>query len=284
LLDRQELLRQPPLQPKPQSRKFGADSKTWKRPQPAAVANYARPEGLVIWYDEEDAQVFPAGAVTLVKNVATGDYGTTTHLGQLAFAAQEGEAEASYSHDWQIEIPDETLSGDFTIEFWARAAIVSPPLGSVGSSIVQVVCDNGFGLIMSHSAQWDDFENPGTPEENNRIDFTLIQDTGSGLTLNRAIAYESFGSSVQGWKHACFQRINGENVFHYDGDPLVLTQTDGTMPTLGLIPLNARLDFTAFNAEPFTNSAIGQIRIKNSALYGTGTFTPPTKAFYKPAA
>ena len=39
LLDREELLRQPPLQPKPQSRKFGADSKTWKRPQPAAVAS-----------------------------------------------------------------------------------------------------------------------------------------------------------------------------------------------------------------------------------------------------
>lgn len=37
LLDREELLRQPPLQPKPQFRKFGADSKTWKRPQPAAV-------------------------------------------------------------------------------------------------------------------------------------------------------------------------------------------------------------------------------------------------------
>jgi hypothetical protein len=237
---------------------------------------------LVIWYDEEDAQVFPAGAVTLVKNVATGDYGTTTHLGQLAFAAQEGEAEASYSHDWQFEIPDETLSGDFTIEFWARAAVVSPPLGSVGSSIVQVVCDNGFGLNMSHSAQWDDFENPGTPQENNQIDFRLIQDTNSGLTLNRAGVYESFGSSVQGWKHACFQRISGQNVFHYDGDPLVLTQTDGTMPTPGLIPLNAVLDFTATNAEPSTNSAIGQIRISNSARYGTGNFTPPTEAFYVP--
>jgi hypothetical protein len=239
-------------------------------------------EELVIWYDEEDAQVFPAGAVTLVKNVATGDYGTTTHLGQLAFAAQEGDDESSYSHDWQIEIPDETLSGDFTIEFWARAAIISPPLGSVGSSIVQVQSDNGFGLNMSHSAQWDDYENPGTPEENNQIDFRLIQDTDSGLTLNRAGVYESFGSSVQGWKHACFQRINGQNVFHYDGDPLVLTQTDGTMPTPGLIPLNAVLSFTAFNAEPFTNSAIGQIRISNSARYGTGSFTPPTEAFYVP--
>jgi hypothetical protein len=237
---------------------------------------------LVIWYGEEDAQVFPAGAVTLVKNVATGDYGTTTHLGQLAFAAQEGEAEASYSHDWQIEIPDETLSGDFTIEFWARAATVSPPLGSVGSSIVQVQSDNGFGLNMSHSAQWDNLENPGTPEENNQIDFRLFQDTNSGLTLNRAGVYESFGSSVQGWKHACFQRINGQNVFHYDGDPLVLTQTDGTMPTPGLVPLNAVLSFAAFNAGASTNSAIGQIRISNSALYGTGNFTPPTEAFYVP--
>jgi hypothetical protein len=27
---------------------------------------------------------------------------------------------------------------------------------------------------------------------------------------------------------------------------------------------------------------LGQIRIKNSALYGTGTFTPPTEAFYDP--
>lgn len=42
LLDREELLRQPPLQPKPQFRKFGADSRTWKRPQPAAVASAAR--------------------------------------------------------------------------------------------------------------------------------------------------------------------------------------------------------------------------------------------------
>jgi hypothetical protein len=263
---------------------IGARGKRWGEEEPAAVANYVRPEGLVIWFDEEDAQVFPAGAVTLVKNTAQGDYETTTHLGELAFAPQEGDAENSYNHSWQIEIPDETLSGDFTIEFWARAAIVSPPLGSVGSSIVLVQSDNGFGLNMSHSAQWDDFENPGTPEENNRIDFTLIQDTGSGLTLNRAIAYESFGSSVQGWKHACFQRINGENVFHYDGNPLVLTQTDGTMPMRGIIPLNAVLSFTAFNAEPFTNSAIGQIRISNSARYGDGTFTPPTKAFYKPAA
>jgi hypothetical protein len=54
------------------------------------------------------------------------------------------------------------------------------------------------------------------------------------------------------------------------------------MPTPGLIPLNAVLSFTAFNAEPFTNSAIGQIRIKNSAIYGTGSFTPPPEAFYVP--
>jgi hypothetical protein len=239
-------------------------------------------EELVIWYDEEDAQVFPAGAVTLVKNTAQGDYETTTHLGELAFAPQEGDAENSYNHSWQFEIPDEMVSDNFTIEFWARAAIVSPPLGSVGSSGVLVQSDNGFGLNMSHSAQWDDFENPGTPEENNQIDFRLIQDTNSGSTFNRARVYESFGSSVQGWKHACFQRINGQNVFHYDGGPLALIQTDGTMPTPGIIPLNAVFSFSAFNAEPFTNSAIGQIRISNSALYGTGTFTPPTEAFYVP--
>ena len=38
LLDQQELQR-PALQPKPQFRKFGADSRSWKRPQPAAVAS-----------------------------------------------------------------------------------------------------------------------------------------------------------------------------------------------------------------------------------------------------
>lgn len=37
LLDQQEQQQRPALQPKPQFRKFGADSKTWKRPQPAAV-------------------------------------------------------------------------------------------------------------------------------------------------------------------------------------------------------------------------------------------------------
>ena len=41
LLDQQELQRQPPLQPKPQFRKFGADGRTWKRPEPAAVATGA---------------------------------------------------------------------------------------------------------------------------------------------------------------------------------------------------------------------------------------------------
>lgn len=40
LLDQQEQQQQPAaLQPKPQFRKFGADSRTWKRPQPAAVSS-----------------------------------------------------------------------------------------------------------------------------------------------------------------------------------------------------------------------------------------------------
>jgi hypothetical protein len=53
LLDREELLRQPPLQPKPQFRKFGADSKRWKRPEPAAILDSALALRLPYFYIDE---------------------------------------------------------------------------------------------------------------------------------------------------------------------------------------------------------------------------------------
>jgi len=72
LLDRQELLRQPPLQPKPQSRKFGADSKTWKRPEPAAVANYA-PDTLTFYgyfkIERDPAARFRPASLTLRSGI-----------------------------------------------------------------------------------------------------------------------------------------------------------------------------------------------------------------------
>jgi hypothetical protein len=75
-------------------------------------------------------------------------------------------------------------------------------------------------------------------------------------------------------KHVAIQQINGNQVtVHYGGTKIydvAKTLTDATY-----------IDFYVFSMR-IDDPAISQIRVSNSALYGTGAFTPPSTAFFTP--
>jgi hypothetical protein len=236
---------------------------------------------LIIWFDDESAQVFPPGAA-VITGAITGDYLTTEHLGQTAYAPPPGTLDRDGFNDlgggWTIDMPDHLTNGDFTIEGWSRSSTAAPPVG--GRSLVGIQLgwgsnEGGNDGIVSSLILWNSVFRLGD-------DLTAEHQVVGGSQYESAYlqAYELlFGATVQGWKHLCYQRISGEDVFHYDGVRLTQTGGDASLPSPRPVKSDAQLFVGAVN-EATSGVALGQVRVSTGALYGTGTFTPPTTAFY----
>jgi hypothetical protein len=230
---------------------------------------------LIIWFNNESAKVFPPGAAGITAIEGTGDYETTEHLGQKAYAPPPGTLDTVGFNQvgiaWAIDMPDDLTNGDFTVEGWIRSSTASPP--AYGGSTV--------GIALS----W-----------NGDASYIIMQSAtfrlSESLTAEHQVAYRSqyetiyaqtgqqlFGTSVQGWKHSCYQRISGEDIFHYDGVRFTLADGDGSLPSPRPVTSDAQL-FVAAGNEATSGVALGQVRVSTGALYGTGTFTPPSTAFY----
>jgi hypothetical protein len=223
----------------------------------------------VVWYDNESARVFGPSSAVITLNDAVGTYQTTTHLGQAAFApAPEGEANGD-SHNWNIEIPDELTNSNFTIEAWMRSNDASLLSGFRFGYVTLELISPDTGTYMLFTSQVDN-----SVQQNAQFIITY----GAGSAINS----QSFGTTVQGWKHFCYQRISGEDVFHYHGTRVELTE-DGEepLPSPRPIPSNPYLSIYAAN-KGTSGTALGQVRAAVDAKYGFGNFTPPSIPFYSP--
>ena len=277
LLDRQELLRQPPLQPKPQSRKFGADSKRWKRPQPAAVANYA-PDKLVIWYPDEAP---PKATIKGIKLTNFG-YGIVPFQSVNAFRTSPGGSEfGAYFESSGFSFLPQT--GPFTFEFW----------GSVGDSAGSIIDPFDVSLVDKSFLESGGEEGDGVGFIS-RVVIPSFGPVETELKLNFAFAAYQEGFSTfsvtdqaltpDAFNHIAFQRHNSTDyTLHINGVLIhsIHTETELSWPESMVVTGVVRPTGTGVF---IPENAISQIRLSKSALYGTGTFTPPTKAFYKPAA
>jgi hypothetical protein len=224
----------------------------------------------VVWYDNESARVFGSSSAVITLDTALGTYQTTTHLGQTAFApAPDGEANGD-NHTWHIQMPDELTSSNFTIEAWMRSN--DAPLLSgfrFGYVFLGLVDPDAEGAYMLFSSQVDE-----TYQQNAQFRITYGEGVMDGP--------QSFGTTVQGWKHLCYQRISGEDVFHYHGTRIELTQiSDEPLPSFRPISSNAYLSIFAEN-KGTSGTALGQVRAAVDAKYGFGNFTPPSIPFYSP--
>jgi hypothetical protein len=235
--------------------------------RPAANRSGAR-TCFVVWYDNESAQVFGPSSAVITLDSAIGTYQTTTHLGQTAFApAPDGEANGD-SHKWNIELPDELTNSNFTIEAWMRSN--DAPLLSgfrFGYVVLEIFDPNIGGRYMLFSSQVDE-------SNQQNAQFEISYPPGN------AASSQSFGTTVQGWKHFCYQRISGEDVFHYHGTRIQLTENgDEPLPSPRPISSNAFLSIYAEN-KGTSGTALGQVRTSFGRRYGFANFTPPATPFY----
>lgn len=236
---------------------------------------------LVILFDSESARISPLGAASISLVESDGDYETTDHLGQPAFAPPPGViGESLFIHKWAIDMPEWITSGDFTIEGWVRSSTAAPleGLGETGSVGIELRwnIDTSYDLIgMFSTVGLTDIENPGTLVLEHQAFFE--SQFGQGYQFRNLL----FGDLVQGWKHLCYQRIDGEDVFHYHGVRYTLTQGDESLSSPRPISADAQLIVFAEN-QAIEGVALGQVRASAGALYGTSNFVPPSSSFFTP--
>jgi hypothetical protein len=78
------------------------------------------------------------------------------------------------------------------------------------------------------------------------------------------------------YNHVAWQRHSANSyTVHYKGQLVISYETTSARDLSDGIDGQINI-----NAQNISGVGLSQIRISNSALYGTGTFTPPTEAFY----
>lgn len=113
LKDNQEQQQQrPALQPKPQFRKFGADGRTWKRPQPAAVASGGGGWLLVPSADYDSAI---GGFRTLTRGLPSGPFVTASQDGWIRQSDSSGAHLIKSPFVADPGTTGEYVSGPFTL-------------------------------------------------------------------------------------------------------------------------------------------------------------------------
>lgn len=225
------------------------------RSLPAAVQYAGLLQELIVYYPNTAPPLTTAEGVT-VSGDGSGNsaYAVVSFSGQNALSQDEPLDEG-----WILqELPEGSFPGEFTVEFYQK---INNAEGD-GQSRVYVDFgddDGGFGVETVFPAY--------TPEQ-------------SGIEIrifNNDNLDEIFQSASGQYVHCSIQRIGqSQIVFHYGGSSVFSTQDGFTGP----------MTFLQFGVTPNTtgglDTALGQIRITAQALYGTGSFTPPSQPFFIP--
>gem|GEM_PF-6103223 len=237
---------------------FGTTSTIRRLDQQPAANRRSIFDGILIWWDNTRARLSPQSAANIELFVSDGIYVTTRHLGQTAFGS---DTALTYSSLWLVDfISDTFFASDFTLETWINTGV------------------NGASFSFLYFF-WQDGADQGLIAMEARHQFSNLNwfyDFSSSLgdgSIQRRLEY----NSEQGWKHFSYQRIGNDDVFHYGGQRVQLTDGPGVRSPRPIT--NAQINFSVNAADSTT--AFGQIGIRKGARYGTGNFIPPTRAFYR---
>jgi hypothetical protein len=299
LQDNQQQIQRPLLQPKPQVRNQGADNRTWRKPEPAAVALDSKKE-LVIYWTEEGTPASTVRGVTFENmNLNPGSlappFGTELHQGVLASSNLFMPAETLTFKSPNLWNLFPIRGQKWTIEFWAKwetsgynygyAAAYSsePPLVNYRFEMNgrpyfgDPICtfDPELGAVTCV----DNVLNYG--EANASIDGLSSSNQDEGF---QALTWSQENIASNTWHHKSIQRIGNFHVVHVDGQPESIEWVGGeAQPYSFAGGFDLETGGLSFGGDPDSVvSALGQIRIINSARYGVAPFVPPPQPFYTP--
>jgi hypothetical protein len=236
------------------------------------------PEELVIWYPDEPPPEVTIEGVT-VSELAD-PYETVVFQGVNALQAPY--AELLEGPSWRfdnINSAFDVASGPFTLEFWWRAGTSLATGGDNFTTFVQVDFRNdpeglapldGFVVQLSSRYVIENVEfEDGTP----KINLQLASEDESIFETHEEIISTSDATSLN---HVAIQKHSTTSyTLHYKG--ILLTSFTAESLLFSNKSIGVLLE-----SENVNGAAISQIRLSNSALYGTGSFTPPSTAFYMP--
>jgi hypothetical protein len=215
-------------------------------------------EEVVIWYpDEAPPQTNVESLVVNDLDGSAASYEVASFRGQNALTNTLVQETTTV---WQLDLSGsgaDFLTGSFTVEYFQRIE----PFAD-GNSIVEVDISVGldFGLLVQ-----------GVSSDG----------VGEGLGIlvvgPDADPREWYGTTdLSNFAHVAIQRISGNRMtVHYKGTKIY----DQSVGDAGA-KIN-QLQFLTVNSGT-GQTAISQIRISNSAIYGDGTFSPPTGVFHTP--
>lgn len=305
LLDQQQQQQPAALQPKPQFRKFGADSSTWKRPQPAAVPS-AQQTKIGAFQTIQSSQTSEESFADLQGNYQAGYLGTNiivTHskMGGVSSYNRTTEATAqlfSASRQSSVSIPLPLLSYSVPTGY-------QPQYQELGASIES----GSSGPVKVYRFRWI-INNVTTVVETNRIGFlclpvqadrfivivlfshSVIIDTSSISCFPVQVFQSYFGESIEGWPSseliAAIQAdyLSGDRTVHYTQSPTSFdySQAFPNLNYVGTSETNTETSVQSagkfYKAFIFSNNAIREITVKGPllALVSTDQYfgeTPP---------
>jgi len=226
---------------------------------------------LVIYYPDEPPPLATVEGVT-ITDFEGGPYGTTAF--QDVNALQAPNTNNYLGPYWELSNIDNAVdvgSEPFTLEFWWRLGTSLPTNGNFSAYV-----SFSFGFINAGQPgiftilQYEGQEAPLNVSPNIRIV------GGTGTESIEATEDTISSGDATSFNHLAIQRHNATNyTIHYKGAVL----RSWTMASFSYSSLPIEIQPAALNVP---GAALSQIRITKSARYGTGTFTPPSTAFFTP--
>jgi hypothetical protein len=242
---------------------------------------------LVIYYPDEPPPLATVEEVTITElqpgfvETSPNPYITTIFQGVNALQSPgNDDYEGPF---WQVDSGSafDLSTEPFTLEFWWRLGTSLPIADDRSESQVEVALgyyETGIPVIFMNLVY---FGYPGSFYYPPTIQIQASD--GNLILVNNNFTYNQFVSEdtistedATALNHLVIQRYNATDyTVHYKG---VLLQS-WSMPSISFTDI--KLQFGAFGLN-VPGAALSQIRITKSALYGTGTFTPPSTAFFTP--
>ena len=230
-------------------------------------------------------------SVTVEEISNTGDIISGTLTGQDSAIVKDKQFSSSIIPTWSIagaEVESFLNGGDYTIETYGRV-FVDDDTGEdqIGYRVSYVWI---FPSKLDYFSEGNEVPlielllSTGFSDETGSNHFLYGRHTNEEDETTQSESDPYYNSELV--RHFCLQKIGSSLYFHLDG-----------VPNNSYLAINSAIEFERINVSieagiswsgdgsipnGTVKAEVGQIRISDSALYGTGSFTPPATAFYDP--